>query len=209
MTLSNSVYIQLKDVFQGKKGEQVLIKDLAVLITDSNLKKEIENLRVLNIDKSSNTYIVVSVLTIIEEILELYPHVRIYPIGNSEILIKTESSSLKHSNSLWNMLKLISICSLLFVGAGLAIMNFHADVNMDEVHRTIYKLVTGIDDKKPIMIHIPYSIGIGIGMAIFFNHIIPKKYSNEPSPMEIEMFSYRKSIDEFLLANEQNTEENR
>jgi len=37
---------------------------------------------------------------------------------------------------------------------------------------------------------------------------LPKKIKNEPSPLEVEMFSYRKNIDEYLLKNETNTEEN-
>lgn len=206
MNATDKIYIQLRDGYQGEKDTVVLIKDLAVVLSDSKIKEDILNMEVINLDENIQEYTVVSTLTIIDRITRHYSNLTIIPIGSSEILVKKTQTQSKQ-NPFWYSLRLILVCITLFIGTGLAIMNFHADVNMSESHTEIYKLLTGKENSRPLIIQIPYSLGIGLGMAIFFYHIIPKKYSNEPSPMEVEMYSYRKGINEYLLKNEKNTEE--
>ena len=111
-----------------------------------------------------------------------------------------KSKSVKEPKKILLFMKLALVCLILFVGAGLALMNFHADVNMSETHQ-IYKMITGVEEKKTIAFTNTLFFGNCFGMAVFFNHILPK-IKNEPSPMEVEMFSYRKNIDEYLLKNE-------
>ena len=207
MNSKEKIYIQLRDSFQGYKGSKVKVRDLAVILAESSIKEEVLNIEVFEIDKNEQEYIVVSLLTVIEKISQIYPNLSVIPIGNAEILLKVLPKVNKNENKFFIVGKLIIVCAVLFVGTGLAIMNFHADVNMAEAHVVLYKLLTGIEKKRPLIIQIPYSLGIGLGMAVFFNHILPKKYSNEPSPMEVEMFSYRRGVDEYLLKNEKNTEE--
>lgn len=206
MNIQNDMYLQMKDGLNANPGSIIRVKDLVIVLADHEVKKEILNIEILRIDNHANAHIVVSILTVIEKIKEKYPNISIFPLGNSEILIKIINPPKKESK-IWLMARLAMVCSILFVGAGLALMNFHADVNMRQAHREIYKMITGMDNNKPFILHIPYSLGIGLGMAVFFNHILPQRFSNEPSPMEVEMASYRKSMDEFILNNEKNTEE--
>jgi stage V sporulation protein AA len=91
---------------------------------------------------------------------------------------------------------------LLFIGSGLAIMNFHADVSMLEVHRRIYELITGKSEPFPLILQIPYSFGIGLGMIVFFNHLFKKKFNEEPSPLEVEMFMYQESVNHYVITEE-------
>ena len=91
---------------------------------------------------------------------------------------------------------------LLFVGSGLAIMNFHTDVSMKEVHERIYYLMTGMHHSRPLILQIPYSLGIGLGMVLFFNHLFKQKFNDEPSPLELEVFMYQESIDQYVIDHE-------
>ena len=201
------IYIQLRDGIKGRKGTSISVNDLAVVLAEPAVKDNILNFKVLDINKNAHEHIVVSLLTVIEKISEFYPNENIIPIGNAEILLKILPEQSRKESKLFKITKVFMVCLVLFIGTGLAIMNFHADVNMADVHKVLYRLITGKESSRPLIIQIPYSLGIGLGMAIFFNHIIPKKFNNEPSPMEVEMFSYRKGVDEFLLSNEKNTEE--
>lgn len=45
-------------------------------------------------------------------------------------------------------------------------MNFHEDVSMQVVHQKIYYMVTGTYDNQPLILQIPYSLGLGIGMVL-------------------------------------------
>lgn len=200
------VYIQLKDGVNAVQGEKVLVKDLAVILADKNIKEELLNIEVLEISSNKQGHIVVSILTIIEEISQRYPNTKIFPIGEAEVLVKILKKE-KNERKIWLICKLSIVCIVIFVGSGLALMNFHADVNMREAHKQIYKMITGIDENRPLILQIPYSLGIGFGMAVFFNHILPKRFSDEPSPMQVEMASYRKGMDGYILNNQKNTEE--
>ncbi len=118
-------------------------------------------------------------------------------MGDTEILVNIQGESSEWK--LFSILKTALVCFILFLGAGLAIVNFHADVNMDKSLQIIYHMVTGEEKQKPLILLIPYSLGIGAGMTVFFNHLFQKKWKKEPSPLEVEMFMYEKNIDDYIL----------
>ena len=95
----------------------------------------------------------------------------------------------------------IVVWLLLFIGSALAIMNFHEEVSMQAVHQKLYWVITGKVGEKPLLLQIPYSIGIGLGMILFFNHIFQKRFNEEPSPLEIEMFNYQQDLDQYVIMN--------
>ncbi len=205
MNSQREVYIQLKDNQVAINPANLKIKDVAIILADKSLKEKLLNLEVLCKEDMKKKYIVISILTVIEKMKEAHPTLSIIPVGESELLVKIEESSPKNKK-VTTYLKLGMVAAVLFAGTGLAIMNFHADVNMGEAHKVLYKLITGNDENRPLILQIPYSLGIGLGMALFFNHVYPK-HSNEPSPMEVEMYLYKQNMDEYLLDNEKNTEE--
>ncbi len=81
-------------------------------------------------------------------------------------------------------------------------MNFHADVSMKEVHQRISELVTGKRQNHPLWFQIPYSVGIGLGMLLFFNHLFRKRLNDEPNPLELEMYMYQENVNTYVIAEE-------
>ena len=65
----------------------------------------------------------------------------------------------------------------------------------------IYYTVTGEKKDKPLIMTIPYSIGLGVGVITFFSRIISKskRRKKEPGPMEIELFLYNRDMEEYIL----------
>ncbi len=98
-------------------------------------------------------------------------------------------------------MKVSLVCIILFLGAGLAIINFHEDVNIENSFKTFHYLITGEFSERPLLLQISYSIGIGVGMITFFNHVFKKKWKKEPSPLDVEMYFYQKNIDEYIIDN--------
>ncbi|MNP79175.1 hypothetical protein D3C76_1769570 [compost metagenome] len=39
-------------------------------------------------------------------------------------------------------------------------------------------------------------------MAVFFNHLFKKKWNEEPTPLEVEMFLYQQNVDKFVVIEE-------
>jgi stage V sporulation protein AA len=62
--------------------------------------------------------------------------------------------------------------------------------------------LTGIHDKHPLLLQIPYSIGIGAGMILFFNRLFKRRFNEEPSPMELEVFLYQEAMEQYIIHDE-------
>ncbi|MBE3555234.1 MAG: hypothetical protein IMW85_09690 [Thermicanus sp.] len=70
------------------------------------------------------------------------------------------------------------------------------------MHERIYYLLTGEINHHPYVIQIPYSVGIGIGMILFFNHLFRKRLNEEPSPLELEMYLYQENVEKYAKDHE-------
>jgi stage V sporulation protein AA len=51
------------------------------------------------------------------------------------------------------------------------------------------------------ILEICYSIGIPIGIIVFYNHFSKAKLSNDPTPLKIQMRLYEEDLDKTLIAN--------
>jgi len=98
---------------------------------------------------------------------------------------------------------------ILFIGAAMTIINFHYDVSMQEVHQKIHFMFTGTYAKYPLFLQIPYSIGLGIGIVLFLNHWFNKRFNEEPSPLELELFQYKNKVNEYIAHHENNLNDDR
>ncbi len=149
---------------------------------------------------------VLSSLLLVRLINSYYPEVEVEVIDSADAIIRLEKDRFPFIR-FTKLLFLPLVCLLLFIGSAMAIMNFHADVSMPTVHQQIFKILTGEETQNPLIIQIPYSLGIGLGMSIFFNHIFHKKLNKEPSPLEVEMFLYDENVNRYLKVKE-NTNNN-
>ena len=133
----------------------------------------------------------------IEKIQSIDPSLEIQTFGPSQTIVEVIYEKKKVS-----ILCFIAVWLLLFFGAMMTIMNFHVDVSMREVHQKLFTIITGKVDEKPLLIQVPYSIGLGLGMILFFNHFFKKRFNEEPSPLEVEMFNYQQDLDQYVIINE-------
>ncbi|UUZ94364.1 hypothetical protein LJK87_07260 [Paenibacillus sp. P25] len=39
-------------------------------------------------------------------------------------------------------------------------------------------------------------------MIVFFNHLFKKKFNEEPSPLEVEMFMYQENVNRYMITEE-------
>src|SRR5699024_12825071 len=117
---------------------------------------------------------------------------------------------IKHKKATFIHLKLLFAWILLFIGTAMTIMNFHDDVNMQAVQQKLHFVLTGHKVDSPLWIQIPYSLGLGLGMILFLIHWFKMRINEEPSPLEIELFTYQQDLDHYIAyyENELNHEDN-
>lgn len=195
--MANIVYIRMRHRVQGREQQRITIKDIAKVIGDEALVLRIEKIPLLQIKKEDRNIIIVDLVAVIEAIRKDDPNMEIQTFGPAQAIIEVIYERKKISWFLFT-----AVWFLLFVGAGITIMNFHEDVSMSVVHQKLFQLITGKADSKPLLIQIPYSIGLGTGMILFFNHFFKKRFNEEPSPLEVEMFNYQQDLDQYVIMNE-------
>lgn len=192
-----TVYIRLRKHVRLQPTHPVLLGHVAEFIVAPEWEEPLRSLELLQPDRNEQ-FVLIEMLAIVRTIRTRYPELLIEYYGEPHVLVEWTKDEKIRSRKLLFPLVLL----LLFIGSGLTIMNFHADVSMLEVHQKMYKLITGKEDPHPLILQIPYSLGLGAGMLIFFNRVFKKKLNEEPDPLEVEMFLYQENVRNFMVAEE-------
>ena len=191
------VYIRMRNRVQVKGNQTVRIKDIARIIGPEDEIGMIEEILLLTVKKEDRNIIVIDLAQVIMAIRKVDASIEVETFGPSQTIIEIILTKKKMSFLTFSL-----VWFLLFIGGAMTIMNFHVDVSMGEVHQKIFTIITGKVEEKPLLIQIPYSFGLGIGMILFFNHFFKKRFNEEPSPLEVEMFNYQQDLDRYVTMNE-------
>jgi stage V sporulation protein AA len=192
------LYLRLKKRIYTKPNQRVSLGQAArMLAKDDMLENRLNDLVLYEHKKADGNRVVIDLLQIVKAIRELEPGLTVEAYGDPQVLVMVAEKPVKPRIAV-----LIFAWLLLFFGAGLAIMNFHTDVSMKEVHIRIVELITGKRTEHPLWFQIPYSLGIGLGMVLFFNHIFRKRFNEEPNPLEVELYMYQENVNAFVIADE-------
>lgn len=192
-----TVYLKIPTAAKVNKTH-VLVGDIAKLYsTDKCLVQKIKPLKVYTFLNPKDNRVIISSVKIIEIINSHYPNIDITHIGEADFLLEYEP--LKSESKYMDYLKIALCCILIFFGSAFTIMTFNTDVSMPELFAHIYEDITGLPHEGVTILEISYSIGIGLGIIIFYNHFGKKKLSNDPTPIELEMRQYETDIENALI----------
>lgn len=192
------LYLRLKKRIYIKPNHRVTLGQASRLLgANELLEKQLKQLILYEHKKSDGNRFVIDLLQIVKTIREKEPDLAVEAYGDPQVLVMVSEKPVKPRIPV-----LILAWLLLFFGAGLAIMNFHTDVSMKEVHIRIVELITGKRTEHPLWFQIPYSLGIGLGMVLFFNHMFRKRFNEEPNPLEVELYMYQENVNAYVIADE-------
>ncbi|MNO20766.1 Stage V sporulation protein AA [compost metagenome] len=193
----SNVYLRLSKQVAIPIGSPIRLKDIAHIMAEPHIESELLDIVMDRPESSDGNLIVIDMLQVISQIKHLFPDAQVEIIGEPQVLVEMIAEKKKPS-----ILLFIAVWLLLFFGAALTIMNFHADVSMPAVQIRIVEMITGERDEHPYLFQAAYSIGIGLGMIVFFNHLFKKKWNEEPTPLEVEMFLYQENLNQYVIAEE-------
>ena len=80
-------------------------------------------------------------------------------------------------------------------------MAFNNDVDVTKLFGQLHELVTGQETSGFSILEITYSIGLTAGIMIFFNHFGKRRFTADPTPMEIQMRLYENDIQTTIVEN--------
>ncbi|MGN0465240.1 MAG: stage V sporulation protein AA [Lachnospiraceae bacterium] len=180
------------------RDEKVKLKDIATIYCrDLEIKHNLEKLEILEFPKKKDNKQVISVLKLIELMKKEYRDIEVQNIGESDIIVFYHCP--KPQNKYWQYAKIMSICVIVFFGAAITIMAYNNDVDIDKLFSNLYFLFTGIKTEEPTVIHLFYSIGLTVGVLVFFNHIMRKRLTDDPTPFEVQMRLYERDVNDTFI----------
>ncbi|OAT74693.1 stage V sporulation protein AA [Parageobacillus thermoglucosidasius] len=196
--MEKTVFVKLRHRVQVKPQAVVAIGDVAQIIAnDCNIAEQLKTIPLYTIQPSDKNIVIIDVMKVVRAMMETNDALDVQVIGPAQTIVEVIDQKRSFSTAYFLLIWL-----LLFVGSAMAIMNFHEDVSMQKVHQHLYEIITGKKIDKPLLLQIPYSLGLGIGMILFFNHVFRKRINEEPSPLEVEMFNYQQSLDQYVILYE-------
>ena len=145
----------------------------------------------------------ISILKIIACIHEKYPGLEVQNLGETDLIVTYE---MQKTPSKWvHVAKTILVVLITFFGAAFSMMAFNNDVDVDKLFGYIYYWMTKSDGFT--VLEFTYSIGIAIGILTFFNHFGKRRFSVDPTPMEVQMRLYENDIQTTLIEDAARKEE--
>ena len=171
--MSKTVYLNIRQISEIHHKE-VQLKDVAdVYCDDSAVTNKCNALRIKTIHLDRNKRYVESTLDVIKKLIEMDPSLTVNNVGEVDFIIDYHRP--KSPNWGWQWLKTVFVCIVCFCGASFAIMTFNNDASVADVFKEIYRLVMKEESSGFTILELSYSIGLALGIIVFFNHFAKYK----------------------------------
>ena len=192
------IYISLQKKTTITKKRLIQLKDIAEISAPEHIKRQAEDVIVYSIGEDKKANYIISIIQVIKAIVKEIPNATVSSAGVENTVLQYLPEAYKE-NKLWELCKVAAVAFILFVGSAITIMTYHEDVSLVKVFSSIQEMFTGQKTENPNWISIPYSIGIGTGIIVFYNQFGTKKLTNDPTPIQVEMTKYDADIDTCLV----------
>lgn len=178
--------------------QEVRFKDLGKLYCrDQNLLNRIKAEKIVTLKEEDGGRKVVCVMKLIEMLQKEYPNLEVENIGEAEVVLELVKTN-KYKGAM-QAAKICFVCGICFFGAAFTIMAFHNDVGIIKTFSRVYEMITGRASDGVTILEISYSIGLALGIIVFFNHIGGRRITKDPTPIEVEMRIYEKEVNDALV----------
>lgn len=201
--MNDILYIKF-DKNMAVRTQSVTLGDVADLECSNqaivNKLKTVKLFTFQNIKKGSHTCAarrVCSVIDVVQKIHEVYPNLEIQNMGEIDFIV--EYSTKDKEIPLILFLKISFVCLISFLGSAFSIMAFNNDVSTARLFSQFYQLVTGQTSDGFTILELTYSLGLSVGIIIFFNHFGGRRFTKDPTPIEVEMRLYEDDVDTTLI----------
>jgi stage V sporulation protein AA len=187
---------------------KVIVKDVSqVVCSNPDIKYEIENIELMNFSTSSKEQQVISSLFIIEAINKSCSDVEVINLGVPDVIVYYKAYDT--SDRIKQSCKFIILCLIAFLGAGFSIISYNSDVNLVGQLDLLQNLFVGSSESGSTVAGIAYSVGLFVGIIIFFNHGLNKKFSDDPTPLQVQMRKYEQEVNQAIIVDANRKQEAR
>ena len=194
--MTETLYIKLEQNITVNEPMIVIGHIAQMWCKDKDVLSRCMALKLTNIPTQKGRYLY-SVFDVVQLIQQNYPDVEVENLGETDFIV--EYGLNQKENKIWGWVRTLFISIIIFFGAAFAIMTFNNDVGVSDVFQKIYHLVTGAESNGFTAIEIGYSIGLPLGILVFYNHFSKKKVTSDPTPLEVEMRLYEQDLNTAII----------
>lgn len=209
---SETVYLKVSQITEVYEPD-VFVKDIAdVHCQNKTVEAKVKALKVISFHKEKmrkkkyhgksrrTVSYVGSILDLVKQVEQAVGNVQVNSLGEADFVIKYRPG--KGESIAFQWLKTAAVAVIAFCGAAFAIMTFHNDASVTDVFANIYYLVMGTQSNGATILEFSYSLGLAIGILVFFNHFASWKITVDPTPIEVEMRLYEENVNKTLIQND-------
>lgn len=181
------------------QSEDVFMTDLGTLrCADPVVSAKLNSLKVHHFKKNDTKRCVISTLKLVELMENSCPGITVQIVGEPDVLVEWVDVD-KHKGPV-QWLKTALVCLVSFFGTAFTIMAYHNDVGINDVFTEVYRMVMNREPQGLNVLEVSYSIGLALGIIVFFNHVGGRRLTKDPTPIEVAMRNYEEDVDKALIA---------
>lgn len=190
------VYLKCnKDV--ETQSSDVFLKDVAsVECVDTAILAKCKSLKVHRF-KEDEKRVVVSTIKLIQLICRVCPEVLVQSVGETDVLIEKIKVDKKKGVKVW--CKIAVVCLVCFFGTASTLVAYNSDVAVRDIFEEVYEVFMDKPSGPVNILEITYSIGLALGIIVFFNHIGKRNITSDPTPIEVSMRNYERDVNQALI----------
>ena len=196
-----TVYLKLEDRIQSKNSRILLSDAASITCADSRRKKEIGSIELLRFHRGMDKRQNIGILWCIQKIQQRFPDMEVIPVGPTDVIVEylsPDPQAYPLPRKLFRAARICFVCLISFFGGAFSIMAFHNDINISGLFGTLYPLLTGENGNGHSILEISYSIGLALGIILFFNHVGKRRITKDPTPIEVAMRMYEQDVNTTL-----------
>lgn len=200
MAEQNGITVYLKcDRCIEIQSRDVYLKDLgSIRCMDSAVSVKIKNIKVHRFSETEAKRCVISCLKLIELMERECPNITVQVVGEPDVLVEWISVNKHKGGVQWA--KVVLVCLVTFFGTAFSIMAYHNDVGINDVFTEVYQMVMNREPGGLNILEVSYSVGLALGIIVFFNHVGGRRITKDPTPIEVALRNYEEDVDRALIA---------
>ena len=196
------VYIKLERNIEVQTPDVHLSEVASVQCSDKNIRAKVKTIKIHKFKENEQKRCVISVLKIIELMEKECPNIQVESLGEADVLLEWISVDKHKGWQQWSKAALVAAVS--FFGTAFTIMAYHNDIGIVDVFDQISQVVMGQENQDlfqtgAAVLEIAYSIGLGLGIIVFFNHVGGRRLTKDPTPIEVALRKYEQDVDMTLI----------
>lgn len=205
--MSVTVYIKPDKNTEVNQKEVYLSQIADVWCRDKSLEAKCKAIKVMSIASHCEERWVIPGIKLVELIQQVDPRVEVTNLGEQDVIIDYQPE--KHKIGKMDWVKTAFVCLIVFFGGAFAIMTFNNDGSVADIFRDVDRLIVGSENETGregksvgvMTLEISYSVGLILGVTLFFNHFGKHKVTLDPTPIEVQMRLYEDQVETTVIRN--------